>query len=208
MKKIILHSAVFSVALILLTSCGITPMFNPPLDKDSIDAVSPELTRELIGNWTGEKANFSASPHIEERDGVKTPSESVLKVDYNIFDDNQKKYLLLPLLAVPFRAGDHCFVLFMTDLERVARLADCPDEIIFMLRPYYFAAEISLDNDKLTLSVIKWQKRNDQTGNEVISDELVVISNGVMMTESPEILKLLAAGKYFKDKEMEFTRLR
>ena len=200
-----------SFCAVLFTSCGITPLYYPPIDDKSpaemFDAKACDalLTGSLISDDGNVRVRFS-----ECKDDVILTASSTLKDGsekravrgyVTIIDDGdkekaEKEETWLPVLLVPFRnAGKLYFYLVIDQMYLVEKYKLNP-EYIFMMRPYSYILSAERKGEGWEVGFVQFAT----TGLEVkkVAENAQIDKDGTVLNPPAEILEMLKDPKNYE----------
>ena len=201
-----------SFCAVLFTSCGVTPLYYPPIDDKSpeemfdTEACAKLLTGSLISDDGNVRVRFSEC----KDDVILTPSSTLkdgsekraVRGYVTIIDDGdkekaEKEETWLPVLIVPFRnAGKLYFYLVVDQMYLVEKYKLNP-EYIFMMRPYsYILSAERKGDDGWEVGFVQFAT----TGLEVkkVAEKAQIDKDGTVLNPPAEILEMLKDPKNYE----------
>ena len=202
-----------SFCAVLFTSCGLTPLYNPPIDDKSPESMFDAETCAalLTGGPLKSDDNDVTIAFSACKDEVILTSSSTLKDEFvekyavrgyvTIIDDGdkekaEKEETWLPVLLVPFRnAGKLYFYLVVDQMYLVEKYKLNP-EYIFMMRPYSYILTAEPKGDGWEVGFVQFAT----TGLEVkkVAEKAQIDKDGTVLNPPAEILEMLKDPKNYE----------
>jgi len=209
-----------SFCAVLFTSCGITPLYNPPIDDKSPETMfdADACAALLKGGPLQSDDNDVTISFSECKDEVILTASSSLKDSFvekyavrgyvTIVDDGdkakkdeekekaEKEKTWLPVLIVPFRnAGKLYFYLVIDQMYLVEKYKLNP-EYIFMMRPYSYILSAEQKDGGWEVGFVQFAT----TGLEVkkVAEKAQIDKDGTVLNPPAEILEMLKDPKNYE----------
>lgn len=191
--------------MIVLTSCGVTPMFNPPAKEENLIREQPNPADVFSGTW------FDAK---EGRTVTVRPLGDKHECFFEITaldkpNDKKDNTNPLPFTGVPVRYeknGDIFFMIF-PDMDKVRKMAQTSELLGAMTRSYFYLVKPELLKDgRLVVSFVNWMKKvNDK---DVVTDPGVKVqpNSNLVINTTDELIQLIMAEKYVLTENIVFQK--
>ena len=196
----------------LFTSCGITPLYYPPIDDKSPEAMfDAEISASLLKGGQLKSDDGTVTVAFSEcKDEVILTGSSSLKdglekcvvrgyatiVDNGDKDKAEKEETWLPVLLVPFRnAGKLYFYLVFDQMFLVEKFKLNPD-YIFMMRPYSYILKAEAKDGGWEVGFVQFAT----TGLEVkkVAENAQIDKDGTVLNPPAEVLEMLKDPKNYE----------
>ena len=201
-----------SFCAVLFTSCGVTPLYYPPIDdKSPAEMFDAEICAALLkGGPLQSDDNDVTITFSECKDDVILTASSTLKdgsekhavrgyvtiVDDSDKEKAEKEETWLPVLLVPFRnAGKLYFYLVIDQMYLVEKYKLNP-EYIFMMRPYSYILSAERKGEGWEVGFVQFAT----TGLEVkkVAEKAQIDKDGTVLNPPTEILEMLKDPKNYE----------
>ena len=193
-----------AAAAMLLAGCTVSPMYEPPMEKDDIESEFPAAWEGCWERFDDE--NILTSFVLDREAGQPDHGKPVFLTQ--MVKQSAEGFSTLPLIVRPVRYGDERFFVVQADLRRMVESGRISSYGLFMLRPYYYLVKPEMpDKDTLKLSFVSWIEERDDK-KIVPLDPAVKLEPGsaVVMNTTAELKALIAAKKYRLTEERIFRR--
>ena len=193
-----------TAAAMLLAGCTVSPMYEPPMEKDDIESEFPAAWEGCWERFDDE--NILTSFVLDREAGQPDHGKPVFLTQ--MVKQSAEGFSTLPLIVRPVRYGDERFFVVQADLRRMVESGRISSYGLFMLRPYYYLVKPEMpDKDTLKLSFVSWIEERDDK-KIVPLDPAVKLEPGsaVVMNTTAELKALIAAKKYRLTEERIFRR--
>lgn len=196
---------------VLFASCGITPLYYPPFDEKSSEAMfdadvraSLLKTGKLQSDDGDVTVEFSVYPGDElaltEASSLKGVSEkSVLRGHVTIVDDDNKEEkpeTWLPVLIVPFRHADKLYFYMAIDQTYIVEKFDLNPEYIFMTRPYSYILAAEPKEGGWEIGFVQFATKTLEL--KKIAENVKTDEDGTVFNPPAEILDMLKDPKNYE----------
>lgn len=201
-----------SSCAVLFTSCGITPLYYPPVDDKSPEEMFDAETCSMLlkgGALRSDDGDVTVA-FSECKDEVILGGSSSLKgglekcvvrgyatiVDDGDKEKAEKEETWLPVLIVPFRnAGKLYFYLVLDQMYLVEKYKLNP-EYIFMMRPYSYILTAEPKDGGWEIGFVQFAT----TGLEVkkVAEKAQIDKDGTVLNPPAEVLEMLKDPKNYE----------
>ena len=202
---------------VFLASCGVTPLYNPPIDDKSPESMFDAKTCSalLVGTLKSDDGNVTVR-FSECKDEVILTTSSTLKDEFvekyavrgyvTIVDDGdkekagekkaEKEETWLPVLIVPFRNAGKLFFYLVIDQMYLVEKYKLNPEYIFMMRPYSYILSAEQKDDGWEVGFVQFAT----TGLEVkkVAEKAQIDKDGTVLNPPAEILEMLKDPKNYE----------
>ena len=201
-----------SFCAVLFTSCGITPLYYPPIDDKSPETMfDAEASAALLKGGPLKSDDGTVTVAFSEcKDEVILAGSSSLKdglekcvvrgyatiVEDGDKEKAEKEETWLPVLIVPFRnAGKLYFYLVIDQMYLVEKYKINP-EYIFMMRPYSYILSADPKDGGWEVGFVQFAT----TGLEVkkVAEKAQIDKDGTVLNPPAEILEMLKDPKNYE----------
>ena len=200
--------AAASFCSVLFVSCGITPLYHPPVsDKSPVEMFDAEVSASLLktgslrsddGDVTIAFSKYSNS----DGDGALTrlDLEKYAVRGLATFKDNGNKEApsetWLPVLLVPFRQAGSLYFFLALDHMYIMEKSKLNPEYLFMMHPYSYILEAKAKDGGWEVGFVQFAT----TGLEVkkVSDRVQIDEDGTVFNPPAEILDMLKDPENYK----------
>ena len=201
-----------SFCSVLFASCGITPLYHPPVsDKSPVEMFDAEVSASLlkIGSLRSEDGDVTIA-FSECKDDVILAGSSSLKaglekcvirgyatiVEEGDKDKAEKEATWLPVLLVPFRNDGKLYFYLVVDQMYLLEKYKLNPEYIFMMRPYSYILEAEAKDGGWEVGFVQFAT----IGLDVkkVSDRVQIDEDGTVFNPPAEILDMLKDPKNYK----------
>ena len=208
-----------SFCAVLFTSCGVTPLYYPPIDDKSPETMFDAGTCAALlkgGPLKSDDGNVTIAFSKCEDDVILTASSSMkdgsekyaVRGYVTIVDDGdkekkdekkekaEKEETWLPVLIVPFRhAGKLYFYLVIDQMYLVEKYKLNP-EYIFMMRPYSYILAADPKDGGWEVGFVQFAT----TGLEIkkVAENAQIDKDGTVLNPPAEILEMLKDPKNYE----------
>jgi len=207
-----------SLCAVVFTSCGVTPLYYPPVDdKSPAEMFDAETRAALLKGGTyqakAEDVTVTFSEYTLD-DGKKDDSASKDGIEKNALrgmatmidkDKEKSSESWLPVLVVPFRYADALYFFLTLDHMYIMEKTGLNPEYIFMTRPYsYILKAEPEEGDAWKVAFVQFAT----TGLEVkkVAEQAQIDKDGTVFNPPAEILDMLKdPGNYKTISEMVFV---
>ena len=201
--------AAASSCAVLFASCGITPLYHPPVsDKTPAEMFDAVVSASLLktGSLRSEDGDVTiAFSKYSDRDAAAGPLansdlEKYVVCGMATFTDKQSKdqpsETWLPVLLVPFRHADSLFFYLALDHEYLMEKYKLNPEYVFMFHPYSYLLKAEEKDGGWEVGFVQFAT----IGLDVkkISDRVQVDDSGTVFNPPREILDMLADPKNYE----------
>lgn len=199
-----------SFCALIFTACGITPLYYPPLDDKSpeamfdADACASLLKAGKLQSDDGEVTiEFSACKDdviLTDTSSLKDGFEKYAVRGYvTIIDDadkEKKEETWLPVLVVPFRNADKLYFYLVIDQLYLVEKYKLNPEYIFMMRPYSYILTAEQKDGGWEAGFVQFVTK----GLEVkkIAEKAQTDKDGTVLNPPAEVLDMLKDPKNYE----------
>ena len=203
-----------SFCAVLFLSCGITPLYNPPIDDKSPEAMfDAETCAALLsgalksddGNVTVRFSECKDDVILTSSSSLKDGSEKYAVRGYvTIIDDGDKEKKekeekaesWLPVLLVPFRNAGKLYFYLVIDQMYLVEKYNLNPEYIFMMRPYSYILTAERKDGGWEVGFVQFAT----TGLEVkkVAEKAQIDKDGTVLNPPAEILEMLKDPKNYE----------
>ena len=201
-----------SFCAVLFTSCGITPLYYPPIDDKSPETMfDAEACASLLKAGTLQSDDGDVTIAFSEcKDDVILAGSSSLKaglekcvvrgyatiVEDGDKDKADKEETWLPVLIVPFRNADKLYFYLVIDQMYLVEKYKLNPEYIFMMRPYSYILSAERKGDGWEVGFVQFAT----TGLEVkkVAEKVQIDKDGTVLNPPAEILEMLKDPKNYE----------
>ena len=204
-----------SFCAVLFTSCGITPLYYPPIDdKASAEMFDAEVSAALLKGGPLQSDDGDVTISFSEcKDDVILTASSSLKDDsekyvvrgyVTILDDGDKNdkekkekvETWLPVLLVPFRNADKLYFYLVIDQMYLVEKYKLNPEYIFMMRPYSYILTADPKDGGWEVGFVQFAT----TGLEVkkVAEKAQIDKDGTVLNPPAEVLEMLKDPKNYE----------
>jgi len=204
-----------SFCAVLFSSCGVTPLYYPPIDDKSPESMfDAETCASLLktGKLRSEDGDVTVAFSACKDDIILTES-STMKDEFakyavrgyvTIIDDEnkdkkekkEKAETWLPVLLVPFRnAGKPFFYLVLDNMYLIEKY-DLNPEYLFMMRPYSYILTAEQKDGGWEVGFVQFAT----TGLEVkkVAEKAQIDKDGTVLNPPAEVLEMLKDPKNYE----------
>ena len=198
-----------SFCAVLFASCGITPLYYPPVDDKSPDEMfDAEVSASLLktGMLRTEDGEITVS-FSEYKNGFKPDSspekgfeESLVRGILTIVDRDDKEKgpveTWLPMVLSPFRQGDSLFFFLSLDHLYIMEKDKLNPQYIFMMRPYSYILKAEPKDGGWEIGFVQFAT----TGLEIkkIAEKAQIDKDGTVLNPPAEVLEMLKDPKNYE----------
>ena len=204
-----------SFCAVLFASCGITPLYYPPIDdKSPAEMFDAEACAALLkaGTLQSDDGDVTVTFNACEDDVVLTASSSLkdgsgkyaVRGYVTIVDDGdrekkekaEKAESWLPVLLVPFRHAGKLFFYLVIDQMYLVEKYDLNPEYIFMMRPYSYILTAEPKDGGWEVGFVQFAT----TGLEVkkVAEQAQIDKDGTVLNPPAEVLEMLKDPKNYE----------
>ena len=199
----------------LAASCGITPLYNPPVDdKTPEEMFDAEACASLLKTGTLQSEDGDVTVVFSAcKDDVILTASSSLKDGFEkyairgyaiIVDDGDKEQkekeekaeTWLPVLIVPFRNADELYFYLVVDQMYLVEKYKLNPEYIFMMRPYSYILKAEPKDGGWEVGFVQFAT----TGLEVkkVAEKAQIDKDGTVLNPPAEVLEMLKDPKNYE----------
>ena len=204
-----------SFCAVLFTSCGITPLYYPPVDdKSPAETFDAQVCASLLktGTLRSDDGDVTVSFSACEEDIILTES-STMKDDFKKYavrgyvtiidnenkdktDKKEKTETWLPVLVMPFRNAGSTFFYLVLDSMYLVEKYNLNPEYLFMMRPYSYILKAEEKNGGWEVGFVQFAT----TGLEVkkVAEKAQLDKDGTVLNPPEEILEMLKDPKNYE----------
>ena len=218
MLKSLFHGGMIlaaSFCTVLFTSCGVTPLYYPPVDdKSPAETFDAQVCASLLKTGTFRSDDGDVTISFSEcKDDIILTESSTMKDDFGKYvvrgyativdnenkdkaDKAEKDETWLPVLVVPFRnAGTLYFYLVLDNMYIMDRYKLNP-EYLFMMRPYSYILTAEPKDGGWEVGFVQFAT----TGLEVkkVAEKAQIDKDGTVLNPPQEILEMLKDPKNYE----------
>lgn len=183
-----------TVAAIIGTGCSVTPLLNPPVDKD-LDAAT---NKALVGKWKASTNNAVYEGEVTlALDEKGKPADGLQIIASSTIDAKSKP--LLPMIGSAFRIDNELYITFCADSGKMIDKDKYAGECLWMIRPYFFVAKLTPDGNNFKIEWVNFFKKGKNKAGEstdVPIDPSARTDGGVVTNSTKELQQLLKEKKY------------
>ena len=201
-----------SFCAVLITSCGITPLFYPPIDdKSPAEMFDAETAAALLKAGTLKSDDGDVTIAFSEcKDDVILAGSSSLKsglekgvvrgyatiVEDGDKDKAEKEETWLPVLIVPFRNDGKLYFYLVIDQMYLVEKYKLNPEYIFMMRPYSYILTAEPKDGGWEVGFVQFAT----TGLELkkIAEKAQIDKDGTVLNPPAEVLEMLKDPKNYE----------
>ena len=205
-----------SFCTVLFASCGITPLYYPPIDDKSPETMfdAKTCTALLSGALKSDDGNVTVRFSECKDDVILTASSSLkdgaekyaVRGYVTIIDDGDKEKKekekeekaesWLPVLLVPFRNAGKLYFYLVIDQMYLVEKYNLNPEYIFMMRPYSYILTAERKDGGWEVGFVQFAT----TGLEVkkIAEKAQIDKDGTVLNPPAEILEMLKDPKNYE----------
>ena len=201
-----------SFCAVLFTSCGITPLYYPPIDDKSPETMfDAEACASLLKAGTLQSDDGDVTIAFSEcKDDVILAGSSSLKaglekcvvrgyatiVEDGDKDKADKEETWLPVLIVPFRNADILYFYLVIDQMYLLEKFKLNPEYIFMTRPYSYILTADPKDGGWEVGFVQFAT----TGLEVkkVAEKAQIDKDGTVLNPPAEVLEMLKDPKNYE----------
>jgi hypothetical protein len=200
-----------SFCTVLFTACGITPLYYPPIDDNSPEAIFDAAACASLlkaGKLQSEDKDVTVAFSACKDDVILTNS-STLKDGYEKYvargyvtiidrDDKEKSpsETWLPVLLVPFRNAGKLFFYLVPDNMYIVEKYKMNPEFLFMVRPYSYILTAEQKGTGWEVGFVQFAT----TGLEVkkVAEKAQIDKDGTVLNPPAEVLEMLKDPKNYE----------
>jgi hypothetical protein len=198
-----------SFCAMIFASCGITPLYSPPVDDKSpeemFDAeVSASLLKAGILRSENGEITVSFSEYKNSFKADTSPKkgfdESLVRAILTIVDNDDKEKgpieTWLPLVLSPFRRGDSLFFFLSLDHVYIMEKDKLYPQFVFMMRPYSYILKAEPESGGWKVGFVQFAT----TGLEIkkVAEQAQIDKDGTVMNPPAEVLEMLNDPKNYE----------
>ena len=199
-----------SFCAILFTSCGVTPLYYPPVDDNtSAEMFDAETSAALLKTGMLKATDENIKVVFSEyKDGANKDIESIMKKDFDgclvrgmvtMIDDDKEKGPVetwLPVVVAPFKQGDSLFFFMALDNLYIMEKTGLNPEYVFMMKPYSYILKAEPKDGGWEVGFVQFAT----TGLELkkVTDKTQIDKDGTVLNPPAEILEMLKDPKTYE----------
>lgn len=204
-----------SFCAVLFTACGITPLYYPPIDDNSPEAIFDAATCSSLlkaGKLQSEDKEVTVAFSACKDDVILTNSSTlkdgfekyVVRGYVTIVDDESKEKkdkaekgeTWLPVLLVPFRNAGKLFFYLVPDNMYFVDKYKLNPEFLFMVRPYSYILTAEQKGSGWEVGFVQFAT----TGLEVkkVAEKAQIDKDGTVLNPPAEVLEMLKDPKNYE----------
>ena len=192
-----------AAAAMLLAGCTVSPMYEPPMEKDDIESEFPAAWEGCWERFDDE--NILTSFVLDREAGQPDHGKPVFLTQ--MVKQSAEGFSTLPLIVRPVRYGDERFFVVQADLRQMVESGRIDAYGNFMLRAYYYLVKPEMpDENTLKLSFVSWIEIRDDEFIPLDPAVKLEPDSAVVMNTTAELKALIAAKKYRLVEERIFRR--
>ena len=196
-------------AVVLLASCGVTPLYYSPVDdKSPAEMFDAEARNSLLKGGKFKSDDGDVTVLFSEC------TDSAFTLDLSSDDDELEKYALrgdatiinedddkkddtwLPVLLVPFRHAGSLFFYLTLDNMSVMEKAGLHPEYLFMMRPYSYILKAEAKDGGWEVGFVQFATKSLEL--KKITDRAKTDDDGTVFNPPAEILDMLKDPKNYE----------
>ena len=203
-----------SFCAVLFTSCGITPLFYPPIDDKSPETMfDAEVCASLLKTGKLQSENGDVTIAFSEcKDDVILTESSSLKGGFEkyalrgyvtIVDDGEKEKdkaekeeSWLPVLLVPFRNDGKLYFYLVIDQMYLVEKYKLNPEYIFMMRPYSYILTAERKDGGWEAGFVQFATKALEL--KKIAEKARIDKDGTVLNPPAEVLEMLKDPKNYE----------
>jgi len=181
--------------LFALTSCGVTPMLNPPVREENMVREQPNPANVFSGTWFDAKDGRTVTVRQVDDKHEGVFAITVLEKP----NDKKNNTNPLPFTGFPVRYekdGDLFFMIFV-DMGKVREMAGTSELLGVMTHPHFHLVKPEfLKDGRLVVSFVNWMKKEND--KDVVTDPGIKVQPGsnLVLNSTDELVGLIRAKKY------------
>ena len=204
-----------SFCAVLLTSCGITPLYYPPIDDKSPETMfDADVCTALLktGSLQSENGDITVAFSPCKDDVILTASSSLkdgsekyaVRGYATMIDDGdkekkekaEKEETWLPVLIVPFHHADKLYFYLVVDQIYLVEKYKLNPEYLFMMRPYSYILTAEQKDGGWEVGFVQFAT----TGLEVkkVAEQAQIDKDGTVLNPPVEIMEMLKDPKNYE----------
>ena len=198
-----------SFCAVLFTSCGITPLYYPPLDDKSPEAMfDADVCASLVktGKLQSEDGEVTIA-FSECKDDIILTDTSSLKDGFEKYavrgyvtivdkDGEKKDETWLPVLLVPFRNADKLYFYLVFDQMYLVEKYKLNPEYIFMTRPYSYILTAEQKDGGWEAGFVQFATKALEL--KKIAEKAQIDKDGTVFNPPAEVLEMLKDPKNYE----------
>jgi len=198
-----------SCCAVLFASCGITPLYYPPVDDKSPEEIfAPEVSASLlkVGSFQTEDGDVTIE-FSEYKDGGKKDGSAPKKgFDANLVrgmmtiidnDDKEKGPVetWLPVVLAPFRLDGSLYFFLALDNMYILEKEKLNPQYIFMMRPYSYILKAEEKDGGWAVGFVQFARAIEV---KKIAEQAQIDKDGTVLNPPEEILEMLKDPKNYE----------
>ena len=204
--------AAASFCAVLFTSCGITPLYYPPIDDKSPETMfDAEACASLLKAGTLKSDDGDVTIAFSEcKDDVILAGSSSLKsglekcvvrgyatiIDASDKEKADKEETWLPVLLVPFRNDGKLYFYLVIDQMYLVEKYKLNPEYIFMMRPYSYILTAEQKDGGWEAGFVQFATKALEL--KKIAEKAQIDKDGTVLNPPAEVLEMLKAPKNYE----------
>ncbi len=197
-------------AVLFFASCGITPLYYPPVDDNSkAEMFDAEVSAALLKAGTLKASDDDIKVVFSEYKTESKDLETVVKKSFEgcalrgmvtMTDSGDKDKAptetWLPVVVVPFRQGGTLFFFMALDNLYIMEQTKLNPEYVFMMKPYSYILKAEPKDDGWEVGFVQFAT----TGLEVkkVTDKAQIDKDGTVLNPPAEVLEMLKDPKNYE----------
>ncbi len=198
-----------SLCTVLFTSCGVTPLYYPPVGDDSkAEMFVADVSAALVKAGTLQASDGDIKVVFSEYKTESKDIDAVVKKNFEecalrgmvTMTDNDKEKgpveTWLPVIVVPFKQGDSLFLFMALDNLYIMEKAKLNSEYVFMMKPYSYILKAAPKDGGWEVGFVQFAT----TGLEVkkVAEQAQIDKDGTVLNPPAEVLEMLKDPKNYE----------